>query len=121
MAHTFPDCLKDSVISYGSCQFPTLGFVVERFKAIASFIAEPFWKIDVTHTKDNIVADFKWKRHRLFNENACDVLFLKCQESGQAVVENVETKPKSKWRPKPLDTIVSSFVMPCFLTTFYLT
>jgi DNA topoisomerase IA len=33
------------LISYGSCQFPTLGFVVERYKAIESFVPENFWKI----------------------------------------------------------------------------
>jgi DNA topoisomerase IA len=37
--------LKEQLISYGSCQFPTLGFVVERYKAIESFIPENFWKI----------------------------------------------------------------------------
>lgn len=38
--------LVDHVISYGSCQFPTLGFVVERYKAIENFVAEEFWKIE---------------------------------------------------------------------------
>ena len=37
--------LVDQLISYGPCQFPTIGFVVERYKAIERFIPEPFWKI----------------------------------------------------------------------------
>lgn len=41
----FPDILADQLISYGSCQFPTLGFVVERFKAIQAFVPEAFYKI----------------------------------------------------------------------------
>lgn len=41
----FPECLSNQLISYGSCQFPTLGFVVERFKAIQAFIPETFFKI----------------------------------------------------------------------------
>lgn len=41
----FPSKLADKLISYGSCQFPTLGFVVERYQAIEDFISEPFWKI----------------------------------------------------------------------------
>lgn len=41
----FPQALADTLISYGSCQFPTLGFVVERYKAIQAFIPEQFWKI----------------------------------------------------------------------------
>lgn len=41
----FPRILADSLISYGSCQFPTLGFVVERYKQINDFISEMFWKL----------------------------------------------------------------------------
>lgn len=41
----FPDILAKSLISYGSCQFPTLGFVVERYKDVQNFIPEQFWKI----------------------------------------------------------------------------
>lgn len=41
----FPEVLAEQLISYGSCQFPTLGFVVERFKAIQAFVPEVFHKI----------------------------------------------------------------------------
>ena len=40
-----------SVISYGPCQFPTLGFVAERFKKRQNFVAREFWGIQVKHTK----------------------------------------------------------------------
>jgi len=42
----FPDVLAEQVISYGSCQFPTLGFVVERYKAREQFQPEAFHKIE---------------------------------------------------------------------------
>lgn len=45
----FPEVLAEQLISYGSCQFPTLGFVVERFKAIQAFVPEVFHRIKVTH------------------------------------------------------------------------
>ena len=35
------------VISYGPCQFPTLGFVVRRFWEIESFAPEDFWELRV--------------------------------------------------------------------------
>lgn len=42
----FPGVLNDRLVSYGSCQFPTLGFVVERYKSIQNFVPEDFWKIE---------------------------------------------------------------------------
>lgn len=41
--------LRKSVISYGPCQFPTLGFVVERYKKRESFVPEDFWKIEMIY------------------------------------------------------------------------
>lgn len=45
LRRVFPEALSDQLISYGSCQFPTLGFVVERFREVDRFISEPFWRI----------------------------------------------------------------------------
>ncbi|XP_030646362.1 DNA topoisomerase 3-alpha [Chanos chanos] len=101
----FPDSLSNQLISYGSCQFPTLGFVVERFKAIQAFIPESFFKIKVVHETGEESVEFNWKRHRLFNHTACLVLYQICMEDPMATVMSVVSKPKSKWRPLPLDTV----------------
>ncbi|VVC89065.1 unnamed protein product [Leptidea sinapis] len=66
----FPSKLAQSLVSYGSCQFPTLGFVVERYRAVENFVLHDI-----------------------------------CTENPQAKVTDVKTKPKSKWRPLPLDTV----------------
>ncbi|XP_013780332.2 DNA topoisomerase 3-alpha-like [Limulus polyphemus] len=100
----FPEVLSDQLISYGSCQFPTLGFVVERYKQVQAFVPEPFWKIKVSHQKEDGAVDFSWKRGRLFDHTACLVLYQICLENPTATVLGVKTKPKSKWRPLPLDT-----------------
>uniref|UniRef100_A0A8C1ZDN9 DNA topoisomerase n=1 Tax=Cyprinus carpio TaxID=7962 RepID=A0A8C1ZDN9_CYPCA len=102
----FPESLSDQLISYGSCQFPTLGFVVERFKAIQAFVPETFFKIKVVHEpNEEESVEFSWKRHRLFNHTACLVLYQMCMEDPMAKVISVTSKPKSKWRPLPLDTV----------------
>lgn len=101
----FPDILADHLISYGSCQFPTLGFVVERYKQVQEFVAEPFWKLKVNHKSEDGVAEFIWKRNRLFDYLACLILYEHCLEDPVACVTDVKSRPKSKWRPQPLDTV----------------
>ena len=34
---------EEGVVSYGPCQFPTLGFIVERWLAVQAFVPQPFW------------------------------------------------------------------------------
>ncbi|XP_055450078.1 DNA topoisomerase 3-alpha isoform X2 [Psammomys obesus] len=101
----FPEVLAEQLISYGSCQFPTLGFVVERFKAIQAFVPEVFHRIKVTHNHKDGTVEFNWKRYRLFNHTACLVLYQLCMEDPMATVVEVRSKPKSKWRPQALDTV----------------
>ncbi|GFR23680.1 DNA topoisomerase 3-alpha [Trichonephila clavata] len=101
----FPGVLANQLISYGSCQFPTLGFVVERYKQVQAFIPEAFWKLRVTHKKDDITTDFTWKRGRLFDHTACLVLYQICLEHCFAKVIDVKSRNKNKWRPQPLDTV----------------
>lgn len=98
--------LPQDLISYGSCQFPTLGFVVERYKDRENFVPEPFWKIGVAHKTDTQSVEFNWERVRLFDYNICLAYFNMIQANPLAKVVDVATKPKSKWRPAALDTIV---------------
>ena len=83
----FPGTCSDRLVSYGSCQFPTMGFVVERWKAIESFRPENFWRLRAVHQEDDIRVEFSWKRVRLFNELAVQVYHDICTESPTARVE----------------------------------
>ncbi|XP_019852489.1 PREDICTED: DNA topoisomerase 3-alpha-like isoform X3 [Amphimedon queenslandica] len=101
----FPNILSDQLVSYGPCQFPTLGFVVDRYKEIQAFVPETFYKITVTHQASNENVSFNWKRVRLFNHTCCLILYQLCMENPTARVVDIKSKPKSKWRPCPLDTV----------------
>ncbi|KAH0542900.1 hypothetical protein FGG08_002760 [Glutinoglossum americanum] len=94
-----------NVISYGSCQFPTLGFVVDRYFRVRNFVPETFWYIMVAHLRDDINIAFSWRRVHLFDRMAVTILFERCIVSRIAKVTKVQTKPTSKWRPLPLTTV----------------
>lgn len=61
----------------------------------------------MNHTIKDITTEFFWKRNRLFDKNSCEAVLDICKENPQATVESVESREKSKWRPLPLDTVVS--------------
>jgi len=119
------------VISYGPCQFPTLGFVVERWARIETFIPEDFWFLEMTiqlnedgsvvnseHDNSNAVVNgynrqstqgrtirLNWKRVRLYDRVLTMAIYDSCLESGEAVVTSLTGRPKNKWRPIPLATV----------------
>ncbi|KAF9886074.1 DNA topoisomerase [Aspergillus nanangensis] len=97
--------LTEKIISYGSCQFPTLGFVVDRYLRVKKFKPENFWAIKVMHLRDEIKVDFLWKRVHLFDRAAVVVMLERCLLAKKAKVIKVNQKPTSKWRPLPLTTV----------------
>jgi DNA topoisomerase-3 len=116
------DALKDNVISYGPCQFPTLGFVVERHLKIQNFVPEDFWTIscdletpDMDERGGVLRTSFHWDRSRLYDRLACLILFEMCVDIGTgeyfvyscqlAVVIESQARPTSRSRPCPLNTI----------------
>ncbi|KAG9072250.1 DNA topoisomerase [Linnemannia hyalina] len=102
----FPD-LKDGVVSYGPCQFPTLGFVVDQYRRVENFIPESFWKLEVKHNKDGVDANFVWQRGHLFDQLACLVIYEACMETPGPTfrINRVKSKPTSKYKPLPLTTV----------------
>jgi DNA topoisomerase-3 len=120
------------VISYGPCQFPTLGFVVERWARIETFVPENFWFLelelkvpqgsDTNNNENNNTGaagntnnnrnnanlrpiTFTWKRTRLYDRMITLALYEACLEDGTAVVTQLSGRPKNKWRPVPLATV----------------
>jgi DNA topoisomerase-3 len=79
------------------------------YQTVMTFIGvTKFLVFLVTHRIYDLSVDFRWKRVHLFEQLSCQVLYDKCMEQPLAKIENVQSKPKSKWRPLPLDTVVSA-------------
>ena len=104
----------DSMISYGPCQFPTLGFVVERYHKIEAFVSEKFWFIECSYEYEDpdslngnkLTCSFNWDRNRVYDRMTVLILYEMCLENGgKAVVTKCDERPTSKRRPIPLNTV----------------
>ncbi|KAK3296059.1 DNA topoisomerase [Chaetomium fimeti] len=97
--------LSKLTLSYGSCQFPTLGFVVDRYFRVKNFVPEAFWGIKMMHERDGIKVNFNWSRHRLFDRMSVVIFYERCLTARTAKVTKVQEKPTKKWKPLPLTTV----------------
>ncbi|KAF7683140.1 DNA topoisomerase 3-alpha [Astathelohania contejeani] len=108
--------MQDGVVSYGSCQIPTLGFVVDRWKAKTEFLVEKFWslkieikkKLDDTtdnlNTGEDVINIFTWKRKNIFDKN-CVLHFYYFLIGNVAVITKYSQSPKTRYKPLPLRTV----------------
>ncbi|KAI5966975.1 TOP3 [Candida pseudojiufengensis] len=98
--------IKDKeVASYGTCQFPTLGFVVDRYKRVKNFKSEPFWYIEPMIRKESKKTSFNWVRGNIFDRLYVMILYEKCLKNEFGTITKLETKSTSNYRPLPLTTV----------------
>lgn len=99
--------LDASLISYGPCQTPTLGFCVQRHDEIQTFKPEPYWVLQVTvKTKDEREVALDWQRVRCFDKEIASSVFLQLvKDMKVARVVSVTCKEKVKGRPIALNTV----------------
>ena len=88
----------------GPCQFPTLGFVVARYKDVQTFRPETFWFIYLTLSQSSSSQGeagetrFTWRRGHLFEYDAATVIYEMMITSGSlARVAKVTKKETKKW------------------------
>jgi DNA topoisomerase-3 len=80
----------------GSCQFPTLGFIVDQYRRVQEFDPESFWKLELVLRKEGKSVYFHWARNHLFDQRVCAILYEKCMENPVALVTGVVSKPTFK-------------------------
>ncbi|OSD06958.1 prokaryotic type I DNA topoisomerase [Trametes coccinea BRFM310] len=105
------EALKKELVSYGPCQFPTLGFVVARYNKVKNFKPEQFWYIHLslsrpsTSDSDPEEIVFTWRRGHLFDHPAAVALYSEVLKHDLARVTKVTIKDTKKWKPLPLTTV----------------
>ncbi|KAI0049973.1 prokaryotic type I DNA topoisomerase [Auriscalpium vulgare] len=98
-----------SVVSYGPCQFPTLGFVVSRYNQVQAFQPEQFWYIYLALTsntsQEQEETPFNWRRGHLFEFDVALAIYEDVLRHPRARVIKVTKKETKKWKPYPLTTV----------------
>jgi len=108
LQNRFGDLLDKKLISYGPCQFPTLGFVVSRYEQVKAFVPETFWYIylalirpaggdDPSQRDKERQTIFTWKRGHLFDFDIALMLYEMVLERPMARVTKVVKKETKKW------------------------
>ena len=115
-----------NIISFGSCQFPTLNFIVERAEKIRNFKSEKFWYIEIkikkslndnnnntitynNNNNNNINTEkpiiFNWERNHLFDMYISFILYEKVLQAKTAKVVSIKNSDRVRYRPIPLNTV----------------
>ncbi|XXQ37882.1 DNA topoisomerase [Plasmodiophora brassicae] len=104
-AHRFSGMPK--VLSFGPCQFPTLGFVVARHLQIEAFVPQDYWTIAMTWAEPGTrkTAQFRWVRGPLYDHAATLAFYQICVDAAVATVRHVRRFPTTRAKPLPLSTV----------------
>lgn len=101
------------IISYGSCQFPTLGFIVEQYLRQVNFQSEEFFKLSLyICLKGRPEEVFLWRRIFLFDRAICCALLYSIADESSIRISDIFVKCTTKMflifyfrRPLPLRTV----------------
>ena len=98
--------LIDGVVSYGPCQFPTLGFVVDRYRKRAAFVSDKYWQISCEcKGSGGESVRFNWDRERCYDRLTAVVVYERMVESDEVRVVKADSKKRTRRRPLPLTTV----------------
>ncbi|PIK48568.1 hypothetical protein BSL78_14556 [Apostichopus japonicus] len=97
--------LDSTLISYGPCQTPTLGFCVERHDRIQTFKPEAYWVVHVEVLNGGQSVTLDWGRQRIFDKDVAQLFLNLVKGQKEAVVTSVSSEEKKKQRPIALNTV----------------
>lgn len=101
--------LDSSLISYGPCQTPTLGFCVDRHDQIMTFKPEAYWvlqiSLEIASGESTRKLPLEWERVRCFDKEAAVMFMQQVKGNDKAKVLSITTKEKAKERPIALNTV----------------
>jgi DNA topoisomerase-3 len=99
--------LDSTLISYGPCQTPTLGFCVERHDQILTHKPETYWVLQVSVLAGNPSQKLSldWERSRCFDRDVATMFLNLIKTENTAKIISVSKKEKQKEKPIALNTV----------------
>uniref|UniRef100_A0A915HKQ5 DNA topoisomerase n=1 Tax=Romanomermis culicivorax TaxID=13658 RepID=A0A915HKQ5_ROMCU len=97
--------LDSSLVSFGPCQTPTLGFCVARYDQIQSFKPESYWVLQVSASHEKSDLKLEWSRSRLFDKDACHLFADRVKNAKEVFITDVSSEKRYKGRPAALNTV----------------
>lgn len=101
--------LDSSLISYGPCQTPTLGFCVDRHDQIQTHKPEAYSVLQVTVETGGVSGQqrvqLEWERVRCFDKEVAVMFLNLIKTEGHGNVVSIVKKEKQKERPIALNTV----------------
>ena len=97
------------MLTFGPCQTPTLGFVVDQAEKIKKFVPETFWRIQAEVIDDGGKSyTIKWCRGKIFDKTSITAIHMRLQMHqyiNEAEILTVKTTTVKQQRPQGLNTV----------------
>lgn len=97
--------LESGVVSYGPCQTPTLGFVVDRHDLIQTFQPEPFYVVEASVERGGRTLTVEWERGRVFSLEVARMFETMVSDASVVRVASVKVSEARRGRPTPMNTV----------------
>jgi DNA topoisomerase-1 len=91
-----------STLSTGRVQGPTLRFVVERERAIGTFVPSPFWMLRTSVDVDGKIIEAEYERERLEARSEAQQIIEDCRGK-KGLIEELESRTYRVPPPTPFD------------------
>ncbi len=96
--------LRNSILSLGRVQSPTLYLLYLRERYIRNFKPKPYWSISAIFTRNGYKFQATHKDSPFYDENKAKYVYEKTQRAKTARILRVEQSKEKKFPPPPLDT-----------------
>ncbi|POA87672.1 DNA topoisomerase III [Pseudomonas sp. FW305-E2] len=101
----------EGLLPVGRVQTPTLRLVVERDRAIASFVSQPFWIVDAQVEADGVIFKARWQppesacdaAGRCIEEVAAQQAARRLNQQATASVQSIDVEHVREGPPLPFD------------------